>query len=147
MATHPLIQQGTLNRVRCSVVVPGFTNLNITSSYMSKSFARLTYEGNFSDLIGTATGGVSSPEPYVFASLTVGILRTQALANQWRQQSELLSNVGDITVYSDSAAWDPIPLANAQIQNLDPGAFDGTDPTVRLVLRGIYYVNSALWNL
>jgi len=50
-------------------------------------------------------------------------------------------------VYSDSAAWDPIPLANAQIQNLDPGAFDGTDPTVRLVLRGIYYVNSALWNL
>src|ERR1700761_379221 len=108
MATHPLIQQGTLNRVRCSVVVPGFTNLNITSSYMSKSFARLTYEGNFSDLIGTATGGVSSPEPYVFASLTVGILRTQALANQWRQQSELLSNVGDITVYSDSAAWDPI---------------------------------------
>lgn len=147
MATHPLVQQGTLNRVRCSVVVPNYTNLNITASYMGRSFARISLEGNFAELIGTATGGVVSPEPYVFGTIAVGLLRTQALSGQWLEQAQKYSAIGPITVHSDSAAWPAMTLDNAVISSMDPGAFDGTDPVVRLVLRGIFYANSDLWNL
>ena len=147
MATHPLVQQGTLNRVRCSVVVPNFTNLNITSPYMGKSFARLAFEGDFAGLIGTATGAVSSTEPYVFGNITVGLLRTQALSGQWLQQVQQFSVIGPVTIYSDSAAFPPIPLDNCVVNQIDPGAFDGTDPVVRLVLRGVFYANSDLWNV
>lgn len=145
MPTNPLIQQGTLNRLRTSVVLPNFTNLNVTAGYMGKSMARLAFEGDFGELIPTATGGVTSPEPYVMASLTIALLRTQALASQWLSQVGLLSVVGPVTSYSDTTAWDPITLDQCIVRGLDPGAYDGTDPIVRVTLRGIYYINNSLW--
>jgi hypothetical protein len=147
MATNPLVPQGTLNRVRTSVVLPNFTNLNVSAPYMGKSMARLNFEGNFADLIGTATSAVTSPEPYVFATLNIGMLRTQALANQWLAQLKKFSVVGPVTTYGDSAAFDAIDLDQCVVSTVDPGAFDGTDPVIRFVLRGIFYVNSDLWNL
>ncbi|MDR3445980.1 hypothetical protein [Dyella sp.] len=147
MATRPLVQQGTLNRVRTSVVLPNFTNLNVTAPYMGKSMARLAFEGPFGELIGTATGGVTSPEPYVMATLSIALLRTQALASQWLEQCQVLSNVGPVTTYSDSAAFDAITLDNCVVTTVDPGAWDGTDPVVRYTLRGIFYVNNDLWNI
>jgi hypothetical protein len=84
MATNPLVPQGTLNRVRTSVVIANYTNLNVGASYMGKQMARYAQEGNASELIGTATGAVESDEPYVFATLTINLLRTQSLAQQWQ---------------------------------------------------------------
>lgn len=60
MATNPLIAQGTLNRVRCSIVVPAYPNLNITSSYMGKNLATIEFEGEAVPQIPTATGVVDS---------------------------------------------------------------------------------------
>lgn len=147
MATNPLVQQGTLNRVRGQVVVPNFTNLNITAPYMGKSMLRLALEGNFTDQIPTATGVVNSPEPYVMATCTVGLLRTQALSGQWLAQAINYSVIGPIQVYSDSSAFPLANLDNCSIYQLDPGAFDGQDPVVRLILRGTFYLNNNLWNL
>lgn len=143
---NPLVSQGTLNRVRCHIVVPNFTGLNITSSYMGKSFAHIALEGDFTDQIGTGTGVVNSPEPYVFASITVGILRTQALASSWRAQWEDNSVIGDVTIHSDTAAWDAITINSAAIRHFDPNAYDGTDPVCALVLRGTYNINNSLWS-
>jgi hypothetical protein len=147
MASNPLVPQGTLNRVRTSVVVPAYTNLNVSAPYMGKQMARLNFEGNFSDLIGTATGAVESDEPYVFATLAISLLRTQALASAWLSQVQAGSGVGDITSYSDSSAFDAITLNNCVVQSIDPGAWDGTDPVVRVTLRGTFIVNNNLWNL
>lgn len=147
MPTHPLIQQGTLNRVRCSVVVANFTNLNVTAPYMGKQMARLTYEGDFTEQIGTATGGVNSPEPYVWASIAMNLLRTQNLAAQWMAQAQDTTAIGPVTIYSDTSAFPAISLDNASIRNIDPGAFDGSDPVVRVTVRGIFYVNNELWSL
>lgn len=80
---NPQVPQGTLNRVRCSIIVPSYPALNITASYMSKSFATINFSGSFTELIPTATGGVASPEPYVMATVSVGLLRTQALSASW----------------------------------------------------------------
>lgn len=147
MASNPRVPQGTLNRVRTSVVLANFTNLNVTAPYMGKSMARLNFEGQFGELIPTGTGGVTSPEPYVIATLTVSLLRTQALASQWLSQCQLYCPVGPVTTYSDSAAFDKIELDNCIVSSVDPGAWDGTDPVARFILRGFFYINDQLWNL
>jgi len=147
MANPPLVPQGTLNRVRVSIVVPNYPNLNITAPYMSKSFATVSFQGAFAELIPTATGGVTSPEPYVMASVTVGLLRPQGLASAWLDQGGTQSAIGPVTVYSDTAAFAPITLQNCVIGDIEPGAFDGMDPVVRVMIKGIYQTNSDLWNL
>ncbi len=147
MASNPLIAQGTLNRVRCSIVVPSYPALNVTSPYMGASFASFDFSGPFSQLIPTGTGAVNSPEPYVEGTITVALLRTQALANAWLQQAQTLSDLGAVTIHSDTAAFPANTIYTTIIQDFNPGAFDGRDPVVRLVLRGIAYMNNDLWSL
>ena len=147
MASNPLIAQGTLNRVRCSIVVPNYPALNVTSPYMGASFASFDFSGPFSQLIPTGTGAVNSPEPYVEGTITVALLRTQALANAWLQQAQTLSDLGAVTIHSDTAAFPANTIYTTIIQDFNPGAFDGRDPVVRLVLRGIAYMNNDLWSL
>lgn len=143
---NPLVPQGTLNRVRVHVVVPSFASLNVTSSNMGRSFAKLSFEGPFVEQIGTGTGVVNSPEPYVMATITMNILRTQAIASAWKAQAQATSVLGNVVIHSDTSAFPAITLANTSIRDIDPGAYDGTDPVVRIDLRGTYYVNNNLWN-
>lgn len=145
-STNPLIPQGTLNRVRCHIVVPSFTALNITSSYMGRNFATIAFEGPFVEQIGTATGTVNSPEPYVYATVSVGILRTQSLATTWLAQVQSTGIIGDVVVHSDTSAFAAITISNAVVRDYEPGAYDGADPVVRLTLRGVYYPNNTMWN-
>lgn len=142
---NPLVSQGTLNRLRAAVTVPSYTNLNITPAYMGKQFVTVTFEGNFDDLIPTATGGVTSPEPYVMATVSVGLLRTQSLSTSWLTQSQTTSDIGNVSIFPDSSAFPEIDLVNCVIQHIDPGAYDGMDPVVRLTIRGIFYINNSLW--
>ena len=144
---NPKTPQGTLNRLKSAVIIPGIPSLNITSSYMSKQFVSIAFEGAFDNLIATATGGVSSPEPYVFATITVGILRTQALAAQWVTQSETLSDIGDVSIFPDTTTYPEYDLVGCVIQHIEPSAYDGTDPVVRVVIRGTYHINNSLWAL
>lgn len=146
MATNPLIAQGTLNRVRCHIVVPALTALNITASYMVKNFATISFDDAFSDQIPTGTGIVNSPAPYVLASISVGLIRTQSLALAWLNQVNATAILGDVVVHSDTAAFPSITVNNASILHIQPGPYDGMDPTVQLALRGIYYTNNDLWN-
>lgn len=145
-STNPLVTQGTLNRVRTHVVCSSYPALSATSSYMGKSFAKIEFEGDFSQLIGTGTGAVDSPEPYVFANLTLNLLRTQSLAQAWLTQAQAASLIGDITTYGDASTLDAIALSGCIIRSIDPGAFDGTDPVVRVMLRGLYYINNDMWS-
>ncbi|MBR8168986.1 hypothetical protein KDX27_14800 [Burkholderia cenocepacia] len=144
---NPLVSQGTLNRVRTSVIVPAFTALNITAPYMGKSFARLAFEGDFTDQTPTGTGLVNSPAPYVAATITVGILRTQALASAWRAQWESNSVLGQVKTNSDSKTFDAVTLYDTSIRHFDPNAWDGMDAVCMLVLRGTYYLNNDLWSM
>jgi hypothetical protein len=146
MSTPPVVAQGVLNRVRCSVVIASNPTLNVTAPYMSKSFARIEFEGDFVPQIETGTGAVNSPEPYVMATITVGLLRSQALANSWMTQVQANSGLGQVTIHSDTSAFQAITLNNTVVRHLDPGAFDGTDPVVRLTLRGVFNINSDMWS-
>ncbi|WP_430229710.1 hypothetical protein [Paraburkholderia tropica] len=146
MATqNPLIPQGVLNRVLTAVVIPSNTALNITAPYMAKGFAKLEFEGDWTGQVGTGTGIVNSPEPYIFARVTVNLLRTQALSASWVAQGAQSTVIGQVNVHSDTSTFPVASMLDTSIFSLDPGAFDGTDPVVRLVLRGSYPINAALW--
>jgi len=145
--SNPYLSAGPLNRVRCSVVVTAIPTLNITSRFMGKSFAHIEFEGDFNQQIETATGVVNSPEPYVMATITVSLLRSQGLSAAWLAQAQNTTILGDVTIYSDTSVWPAISLSDVGIKSISPGAFDGTDPVVRLVMRGSYNINSTLWNL
>lgn len=143
---NPNITQGVLNRVRTSAIIPAYTNLNITAPFLGKSMIVVEFEGNFVEQIETATGAVRSPEPFVMATATCSLLRSQSLAANWLQQGQTDSYLGVVNFHSDTSTYPVITLNDTVIRSIQNGAFDGADPIVRLVLRGTFPVNSSLWN-
>lgn len=142
---QPQVQQGNLNRLYTAIVVPNFINLNVTASYMSKGQAHVTFNGKATNQIPTATGIVNSQEPFVMAGIDINLLRSQTLAAAWLAQFQTQSILGPVEVYSDSSAFPMLPFANVAIENVDPGPYDGTDPTIKFSLSGTFYINSAMW--
>ena len=141
------IAQGTLNRLRAQLIVPGSPVLNVIPSFMGKNMLQVTFEENFDDQIETATGAVTSPAPYVMTSVVVNILRTQGLASSWIAQAQNVSDIGNVSIFPDTNVFPEIDLVNTVIKGIDPGAFDGMDPIVKVTLRGIFYINNSLWTL
>lgn len=145
--TNSLVAQGTLNRLRCSLVFSSYPSLNITAAYMGQSFATISFSDPFVDQIGTGTGIVNSPTPYVMASITTTILKTQSLSASWRQQAEATSIVGDVIIYPDSASLPSFTVNSGALTAFNPATFDGKDPTVAMTIGGVYYINNNLWSL
>lgn len=147
MAFPTVPQGGPLNRIRAAVNVQNTPTLNIIAQNMGGGFVTVALQGEAAGLIGTGTGGVATLEPYQMATVTVDLLRTQPLCSAWFTQMQTNSAVGPITVYPDTTAFQPVPLDNCVIHNIDLGAWDGKNPVTRLTLSGIFYINSAAWSL
>jgi len=140
-----LIQQGTLNRLLASVVYADFTQLNVTSGYLAKEAISIGFEGDTSMLIGTLTSAVTSPEPYMFGTVTIHLLRTQALGNAYKQQIETNTTMGSVTIYPDTQALSPFQLNNCVLQSIQETAFDGNQAGLIVRLRGVYNINSTMY--
>jgi hypothetical protein len=143
--TTPLVQQGTLNRLRASVVFTDNSALNVTAPYLAKEAINMTPEGPVGRLEPTMTGGVTSPEPYQMMIVTMHILRSQSLSALYKQQIETSANVGDISIIPDASTLPNYNLSNCIIENVDAMTFDGTQPGFTVRIRGIYYINAALY--
>lgn len=144
--TNPLIAQGTLNRLRGSVVWEGFPALNVTAPFLGKEGIRLALEGEATTFINTMTGAVTSPEPYMTVSMTLNLLKTQQLGNLYKAQMEVSSLLGAGTVRSDSAILSPYSLINCSIQSVRELDFSGADAGYVVNVKGYYNINQALWN-
>lgn len=142
---NPQVSQGLLNRVLTNVVVTQFPQLSVTAPYMSKSLAQLTFDAPAVDQIATATGIVNSPAPYVMGQLVVNVMRSQSVAALYYAQWQSNAVIGSVTAYPDSTELGPFTLQNCSILDVDPGAFDGQDPTTKVTIKGVYYVNASLW--
>ena len=145
MSGNPLIDQGTLNRLLASVSFPNFTTLNVTPEFMNREMIRLALEGEFSKRLPTGTGQVPSPEPYVPATLTINLLKSQPLSAAFKAQWEQNVLLGDCTVRGDSAVHPPYDLTNCSIQSVRELSFSGDDAGCVVVIGGTYNINSALW--
>lgn len=146
MATNPLIQQGQLNRLQGAVHIYNFPALNVTAPYLGRRMIGLALDRDLSAFIDTATGMVISPEPYVPATVTIHLLRTQGLSLAWKTQFVNNTVIGPVTVYPDTTTLLPFDFFNCGIRRCEPLAIDGTSPDFILQLYGIYYVNNSLWD-
>ncbi len=146
MAANPLVAQGTLNRVRASVTWNDHPELNITAPYLGRDGIRMALEGNSVAQLPTMTGIVTSPEPYLMIGLTIHLLKTQALANQYKLQMENISLLGNGTVRPDvSVGLEPYDILNCSIESVRELNFSGSDDGFVISCRGFYVVNNALW--
>jgi hypothetical protein len=142
---NPQIQQGTLNRLLASVVYADFTQLNVTSGYLAREAISLSFDGDTSLLIGTLTGAVTSPEPYIYGTVTMHLLRTQALGEAYSNQIRTNTTLGSVTVYPDTQILQPFQLNNCVLMSIQETAFDGTQAGLVVRLRGVYNINSTLF--
>jgi hypothetical protein len=139
---NPLIQQGSLNRLLASVVYADFPQLNVTCPFLGRDAISIAFEGETSQLIGTLTGAVTSPEPYVFATVTMHILRTQFLGDAYKTQIETDTTMGSVNIIPDTVTLEPFQLDTCVLQSLQEIAFDGNQAGLIIKLRGVYRINS-----
>lgn len=142
---NPNTVQGNLNRVSTHLVVASFPALSVNASFMGKSMVKVTLDSPFVQQLPTATNLVNSPEPFVMGHMTVALLRSQTLANLWITQAQVQATIGTVQIFSDSTVFSAITVLNCSITDIDPGAFDGTDPVVSVTVSGAFPVNSTMW--
>jgi hypothetical protein len=145
MAGNPKIAQGALNKVMASVVFTDNSDLNVTAANLGKAGVSLSFQGNMAELIGTMTGTVPSPEPYVQAELTINVLKTQGVSDVYKQAWEDNSVIGDLVITPDTATLGKFQLVNSAIMTVQELAFAGTDPVMQVRIQGSYEVNNSLW--
>jgi hypothetical protein len=143
---NPLVAQGVLNRLRGSVVVADAAELNVTAPFLGKAGIRISLEGETTLGIPTMTGVVQSPEPYQMALIQISLLRTQQLAELYKRRAELNTLLGQVTVRPDSAALSNYTFLNCALVNPSEVPMDGQDPAYAVSIRGIYYLNSSLFD-
>lgn len=146
MVGNPLVPQGTLNRLKASLVLPDLPALNVTASFLTKEGIGISFQGEITTMIQTMTGTVTSPEPYQMATVLVRLLRTQTLADAWKQQLETSSLIGDITVRPDTTTLSPYQILNCGIMTVGDLTFAGQDAGYGVSIAGYYPVNANLWD-
>ena len=144
---NPLVPQGTINRLRGSVVYTNNQTLNITAAYLAKEAISIAFEGDAGILLPTLTGGVTSPEPYQMANVVIHMLKSQSLANIYKTQFETNAVLGPGTVWPDvNTGLSQFNLHNMSIQSVGDLLLNGTTPIFGVTARGFYIVNNSIWN-
>ncbi len=143
---NPNIPLGSLNRLRASVSIINFPGLNVTASFLGREALRLALDGESTTMIPTMTGTVTSPEPYMMSTLTMHLLKTQALAAAYKLQMETDARIGDLVVRPDASTLPPFDLINTAIEAVREMSYSGADAGFIVAIRGYYQVNAALWD-
>lgn len=143
--SNPLVDQGLLNRLRASVTVPGFRSLNVTASFLGKPGISMALEGESVEYINTMTGAVTSPNPYMVATIRISLLRTQGLAAQYKAQMESNALIGNVVVKPDASTLPSFQFYNCSIKSVGEMSFNGEDPVFGAMIGGYYIINNALW--
>jgi hypothetical protein len=149
-AGTPQILQGVLNRLVASVSFTDNPALNVTPPYLGRRAIRFTPDGDVTMFIGTMTGMVTSPEPYVGVTFAMALIKPQPLAAAWQAFWLQTSLLGDAVVRPDvspsQGGIGPFQVSNCGILRIGDMGFDGEDPIMLVTCRGTYYTNNVLWN-
>ncbi|TKI02740.1 hypothetical protein [Martelella alba] len=143
---NPLISQGFLNRVKGTVAITDYPELNVTASYLGKEGISIALEGNATTFIDNLTGRTPSPEPYMAATITIHLNKSQALANSYKSKMESDTTLGDITVTPDSTVMDAYSLINCAIVSVAQLTFNGTNNDFAITIGGTYVINNDMWS-
>lgn len=142
---NPTTPQGTLNRALTSVSVIKYPDLNVTAGFFGSKVARITFEGDTADYIGTLTGAVPSPRLYQVVTVQMYLNKSQILATLWELQRQQNAAIGDIVVTTDSTTLVPYYFSNCILQNIPDLELAGESNDFPVMLKGVYYINSSLF--
>lgn len=143
---NPLVDQGTLNRIRASIIWPSFPNLNVTAPYLGRNGLSLSLDGETTVFLPTMTGAVTSAEPYMMVTCTIHLLKSQGLAALYKAQMELNSLIGNGVVRGDATTLPPYQITNCAIYTVRELGFAGADADFGVTIRGYYNVNSSTFD-
>lgn len=143
---NPRIPLGTLNRIRASIVIPDAPQLNVTSSFLGQAGISLGFSGDTTSMLPQMTGVVTSPEPYIMATLTAQLVRSQALADLYKARMELNALLGDLSVIPDASTLSQYQISNCAIQSVREIPMTGNDASFTITISGTYFINSSLWD-
>ena len=149
MAGSPNVSQGTLNKLRASVIIDAYPQLNITASFLLAEGISLSFGGPITTNLPSMTGVVTSPEPYQLVTCTVHLMKSQSLSAAYKAQIELSSLIGQFTVRPDVAPPNgpgPWYINNGTIVGVSPLNFSGRDAGYVVELAGTYNINAAAWS-
>lgn len=142
---NPIVPQGTLNRALTSVSVVDIPELNVTTGYFGMKVARITFEGDTADYLGTLAGAVASPRLYQIVTVQMYLNKSQSLSNQWENQRGVNAAIGDVVVVTDATTLGQYYLSNCILQNVPDLELSGDNNDYPVILKGTYYINSDLF--
>lgn len=148
MAGNPNTPLGQLNRLRASVTWPNFPELNATVSFIAKEGIQFDPEGELVNFIEVLAGAVPSPEPYLLVRFRIPLVKSQAFADQYKQQYESNALVGPAVIRPDvyqGVGISPFQLTNCALTAVEGMSFGGDQAQFPIACRGTYYVNQSLW--
>jgi hypothetical protein len=136
---------GVLNRLRASVVYSSFPSLNVSSGFLTTEGIRLAVEGNATDLLPAMVSLVSSPAPYMAASITISLIRSSTLAKIYQQQIVNTTLVGLVSIIPDTDVLNPYIINNVALESVREMAFAGMEAAMVVTCRGYYNVNTGFF--
>ena len=142
-----IIPQGTVNKLRGSISFPDFPAINITSPYLGTEMIKVTFSGETTTIIQTATGIITSPEPYMLVEISAHVLRTNGLAGAITNQLKASSTVNTAVVRSDVSTESDVTVLNASITGLGEVHMDGKNPAQMITFKGYWPINSNLFGV
>ena len=145
MPSSPNVQQGNLNRLKGSIVIPNFPSINVTAAFLGKEGFSASFGGPATDRLPTMTGVVNSPAPYRLATITIHLIKSQGLAQGWKAQEELNTLLGPISFRVDVAGFPIYAFDNCSLDGIQNLTVNGSDPNFLVTIGGVYYINSGLW--
>ena len=143
--SNPNIALGQLNRLISSVTWQSFPALNVTASFCNRGGIRLAFNGEATLILPAMAGTVISPEPYQMVTLTINLLKTQGLAQQYELQRQTSTPLGNGVARPDATTLAPYQMINMAIENVNELSFAGEDAGYSVVCRGYILVNNSLW--
>ena len=149
VSLQQLVQQGTLNRLRASIVIPGNPTLNVNADHLGPEGINFDFEGAATDFPPTMTGFVTSAAPYVGVMIRVQMLRTQGIAGAWQQQFQQSTVLGTVKIHTDVTITgvSSLTFRETAVRRLPPFRMDGRDPYYPVELFGAYLINADLLNI
>ena len=107
---------------------------------------RLALEGNATDLLPAMVSLVSSPAPYMAASITMSIVRSSTLANLFKLQFENTTLMGVATVWPDTPVIPVFAINNVALESIREMAMAGMEAAMVVTARGYYNVNTGFFS-
>ena len=139
-------QATPLNRLRAQVQFRDFPQLNIHADLLTTEGIRLALEGNAADLLPAMTGLVSSPAPYMAATLTMSILRSMSVMQVYKTQFETNVLVGLVTIFPDTKELNNYILNNVALESIREIAMAGMEAGIVVTARGYYTINTSFFD-